>query len=703
MLEQLERARRRCLRCSQSRRHSVSGRIIACALLAWAAILSSHANAQVIKQLTVEIKTADERFAGTDDDIHLEIAGLQLPLDNPDRDDFERNNRDTFVIPVPGRGIDLAWLRELGTLAVVKTEDSFWGGGWGFEGIRLFGEGPTPIYQNDSVNRSLDGSHQDPDRTWRTDLDDPGWNLPEPPPPWPPCTVFPDVDEGGPKLVDSDCDGIPDDTDTTTDIPPDTDGDGLPDAWEEQNGEDPLAANPDVDADGWSNVGNLRSVLVLSAIEVLDEREDLGNDEIYVVAEDVRFPVDLGLDGYWSVNDGDRTAPSIIVDVRVSSGLSGPPAVERYKTRLRLRESDFEWFESPTDDTYTVFEEVQWPTADPIVIEHQDDDLHYRLTFISLSSPFLDPSILDRNGDIDDDQLGEHLEFLISSQDVSVQPTTNQGYDGLADPSQRELFVEIEGSGAAYALPFDALQAVASRYYYNGVSPRFDALIRLVLFDPTTQQAVYDGEPGYLGGGQLIDQISSFTLDDLDNFKRKDDPIFFAEERDGYYRYGIFATTIECAGSFGCARGPSETRLNAPGKDFLVSKTIMLGELTAIVLLHEIGHTLSLCHPEPDADRPVLGVACTDYTDVPEDAVTAMGTDVGADSILAGAIAGAVIGCGIGAGVAAVPGCVVGGVVGGLAGAVLGFLNSDAWQRTVDYHPNEWASIRFFSSVVTDP
>jgi hypothetical protein len=650
-----------------------------------ALLLYDAASAQVITQLTIEIKTGDLRFAGTDDDIHVEIAGLQLPLDNPDKDDFERNNTDTFVIAIPGRGLDLAWLRELGTLAVVKTEDSFWGGGWRFQGIRIFGDGPTPIYSNDAVNRWLDGSHQDPDRTWRTDLDDPGWNLPEPPPPFPPCTVFGDIDVGGPALPDSDCDGNPDATDDAFDPPPDTDADGLPDPWETQNGEDPLVPNTDVDDDGWSNVRNLRSVLVLTTIEVLDEEEDVGNDETYVAVEDVRFPVDLELNGSWSVNDGDVVTANAIVDVRVSSGALPAPAEEHYQTRVRLRESDFEWFESPTDDTYGTFE-VSWPSAEPIVIDHNEDDAHYRLTFVSLTSPFFDPSVLDANGDVDGDQLGERLEARISAQDAAVQPVTIPGYDGLADPAQRELFVEIEAAGADYALPFDALQPVASRYYYNAISPRFDAFV--------------DGEPGYLGGGQLLDHISPFTLSDLDNFKA--DASSFAPQRDAFYRYGVFADEINCSGVNGCARGPSAAIPDRPGQDFLVSRTTMLGEFSAIVLLHELGHTLSLCHPEPDASVPVLGVACLDYTGVGPDDVTAMGTDIGGDSIIAGAAGGCLIGAGIGA-VGGWQGAVAGCLIGGVVGAILGFINSDAWLRTVDYHPNEWASVRFFATTVTTP
>lgn len=273
-------------------------------------------DAQVITELTVDIKTGDLLFAGTDDAIHLYIAGHDLLLDNPERNDFERDNTDRFELSIPGRGLDLDWLRQIGTLSVIKTEDSFFGGGWRFEGITIWGhDDSTPLYENPNVDVWLDGDEND----WHTDLDDSGWNLPEPPPPWPPCTTI-DIEPGGGTFVDSDCDGIPDESDDSFDEPLDSDGDGLPDLFEEQNSLDPL--DPDSDGDGWSDGGNIRSALVLTRIECLDEREDVGRDEIYIVSEDVRFPAGFDLDGYWPMNDDTEMLANVIVDVRVASPAS---------------------------------------------------------------------------------------------------------------------------------------------------------------------------------------------------------------------------------------------------------------------------------------------------------------------------------------------------------------------------------------------
>jgi hypothetical protein len=218
--------------------------------------------------------------------------------------------------------------------------------------------------------------------------------------------------------------------------------------------------------------------------------------------------------------------------------------------------------------------------------------------------------------------------------------------------------------------------------------------------EPSTNLIIYGGDPGYLGGGQLLGTGDTLTLSDLDNFKADD--ATFASERLAYFRYGIFAEEINCAGVNGCARGPSAASPNRANEEFLVSRVTMLGEFSAIVLLHELGHTLSLCHPEPDANAPVLGTACTDYSGVSPDDVTAMGSDIGADSIVVGAVAGCLIGGGIGF-IGGPWGAAAGCVVGGILGAILGLFNSDAWLRTVDYHPNEWDSLMFFNSVVTAP
>ena len=84
----------------------------------------------------------------------------------------ERGNTDRFEIDVPGQRLSVELIRAIGTISILKLEDSFFGGGWDFGGIQVWVNQVTgpPLYENLQVNESLDGGHLD----WHADLDDPG-------------------------------------------------------------------------------------------------------------------------------------------------------------------------------------------------------------------------------------------------------------------------------------------------------------------------------------------------------------------------------------------------------------------------------------------------------------------------------------------------------------------------------------------------
>ncbi len=148
-----------------------------------------------------------------------------------------------------------------------------------------------------------------------------------------------------------------------------------------------------------------------------------------------------------------------------------------FKSRMRLRESDFEFFESPTDDTLQSFELDWGGEAGETSITLDQGDFEYVLTFRWFSTSFRDPVALDGTTDLETDGLTEALEARISAQDASLRPVGKarvEGYDGLADPDFRELFVEVDASGADHRMPFEAKQLVASRYHYRDIAPRFD-------------------------------------------------------------------------------------------------------------------------------------------------------------------------------------------------------------------------------------
>lgn len=110
----------------------------------------------LVNRLEVRITTADVSWAGTDDDVTLTLAGRSWNLDNPDRDDFERGNTDTFKLD-PGTGLHLS---DLHAVQVRKSPDGF-AGGWKLKGVDIRANGST-VFSNQSINRWLEDDH----RTW---------------------------------------------------------------------------------------------------------------------------------------------------------------------------------------------------------------------------------------------------------------------------------------------------------------------------------------------------------------------------------------------------------------------------------------------------------------------------------------------------------------------------------------------------------
>jgi len=662
-------------------------------------LFATSSYAQIVTSIIVEIKTGDERFAGTDDPVHFFIGGKDFNLDNPNHDDFERNNTDKFVLSVNEPDFTVELIKAVGQVGIVKTGDSYFGGGWLFGGIKIWlnDQASTPVFENSSINKWLDGDH----REWYSTIGDEGWNLPDPPP-FPPCHAdsviifFKKAANTSKALVsdgklDSDCDGIPDDVDTSFDPnQPDQDGDGLPDNYEVQNGLDPN--NPDTDGDGWLDNRNKRDMLILTKVECLDEDGsiEIGSDETYLVSEDVRFPLSPTLDNYWEMDDGTKVEPFLIIDTRVSAASNTVPV---YASRIKLREADIMIMEKPFDDTFKSFT-ISWTRNDSKVIDINEDGRHYRLSFKGISVNFMDPDPTNFSGDFDGDGLSDRMEFAISVQADSLRPSTEMkvnGYDGLADPFRRNLFVEVDAVGNDDNLPEDAKQQYASQFYYHSISSRVD--------------------DGYLHGGQSLPYEDEVTFNEM---KFTYYPQHQWNERKKHYRYALFVPSMG---------GSHNGRADRPGKTLIVSRSTMIGSFSSIVFIHETGHTLGLCHPmgtsEPPIPSPtcptphdwnsdwdptfcapgtVSARCCTHYCGVGEHDVTAMGDDVGIEDIVTGGAIGIIVGLAIIA--LFIPG--IGWIAGaalllaaGLIGAITGFFFSDAYLRIVDYHPNEWAALFF--------
>ncbi|MEJ7644736.1 MAG: PLAT/LH2 domain-containing protein [Chryseolinea sp.] len=673
------------------------------------------ARGQIISNVIVEIKTGDKRFAGTDDAVHFFIGGKDFSLDNPNKDDFERNNTDLFQLQVDDPEFTIELIRAIGRIGVIKTGDSYFGGGWYFQGIKIWlnDQSASPIYVNGSINKWMDGDH----REWYTDLGDEGWNLPEPPP-FPPCTVEdpiiiffkPDgtnadsskadtsVSKNAPSAKkgkpDADCDGIPDDSDPTFDPDqPDDDGDGLPNSYEDQNGLDPHSN--DSDSDGWLDNRNVKDLLILTKVQCIDEdgRLEIGSDEIYLVSEDVRFPLSPSLDNYWEMDDDTKVEPFLTIDSRVTGNAA---AIPQYKTRIKLREADFTFLEKPFDDDVASFT-LDWTRNDTKEFEINEDGKHYKLFFKSITVNFMDPSGNSSIADFDGDGLSDELEFKISAQDATLRPSAfsaTMGYNGLANPFRKELFIEVDATSSDDNLQFDAKQQIASQFYYHNIATRID--------------------DGYLKGGEILPykEVVSFNTMKSDYFVNH-----LWNERKSHFRYVLFVPSMG---------GQSNGRADRPGKRIIVSRSTMIGSFSSIVFIHEWGHTLGLSHPigtkEPpspypncptppewnkdfdlrcippvDTKRDSVHCALT-YCGVGDNDVTAMGDDIGIQDLVIGGLTGIFVGLAIIA--LFIPG------IGWVAGAALlaaaailgtlgGFLFSDPYQRVVDYHVNEWAALFF--------
>jgi hypothetical protein len=286
----------------------------------------------------------------------------------------------------------------------------------------------------------------------------------------------------------------------------------------------------------------------------------------------------------------------------------------------------------------------------------------------------------------------------MSLQDPTVQPAMIAGHNGLADPERRELWVEVDASGGDQRLKFDAKQMVASQFAYHGIAPRFD-----------------DGWFGNANDG-LLPYRQVVRPPDADAFFN--DPATFSPQRRALrrsFRYVLLVDDLEeGAGGFGDTRCSGGCRSIVGGVPVLGHT--MTFQAQPIIYMHEVGHTLGLCHRVGDRD-PVNpstcpaspGVRCADFCGIGQESNTAMGSETALDTAgpiigggLAGVGGGIVVGALIGSAfgpVGTVVGAVIGGIVGGAGGALLGaVLGADFYAREVDYDLREWLKLHVFAN-----
>jgi Peptidase family M23/PLAT/LH2 domain len=91
-------------------------------------------NDPLVVKLEVHVTTANEAGAGTDADITVTIAGRTFPLDNPGRNDFERNATDVFIL-TPWSGLRTSMLR--GGIRIHKSPDGSPLDAWLLDGVKV--------------------------------------------------------------------------------------------------------------------------------------------------------------------------------------------------------------------------------------------------------------------------------------------------------------------------------------------------------------------------------------------------------------------------------------------------------------------------------------------------------------------------------------------------------------------------------------
>lgn len=107
----------------------------------------------LVNTLNLTVSTADVRWAGTDDDVTLEMAGRTWDIDS-DADDFERNSTRSYELD-PKTGMNAG---DLHSLTIRKSPDGS-AGGWKLKGLKLKVNG-IDIYNNQAINQWLEDDHR---------------------------------------------------------------------------------------------------------------------------------------------------------------------------------------------------------------------------------------------------------------------------------------------------------------------------------------------------------------------------------------------------------------------------------------------------------------------------------------------------------------------------------------------------------------
>ncbi len=239
-------------------------------------------------------------------------------------------------------------------------------------------------------------------------------------------------------------------------LPLDPDRDCLATADELRLGTDPN--NPDTDGDGWfDGPCNERRKLILVRIHARDEQEDFGDDELYLVADDLRHPRG-DLDDVWDFDDGDSMTTSWLLAQRVR----GTGDARLALVRVEGWEDDFELLNTwtPDDLLFELTVDLGAHAHGTILTERRagDDDYDYELTLRVDVERFADPSPLEADVDGDGDGIVESDEARVA-----------RDLGGLADPERPDVLVEVDWM-RGHALRTQAKRQVVTQLARNGLT-----------------------------------------------------------------------------------------------------------------------------------------------------------------------------------------------------------------------------------------
>lgn len=302
--------------------------------------------------------------------------------------------------------------------------------------------------------------------------------------------------------------------------------------------------DPDTDDDGWfDGPCNQRVQLYLTYIKAYDEQEDIGRDELYLIADNIRHP-SSDLDDYWSFDDGDGKSYNRLMATRV-----------RGRNTNGFRVIDLEGWEDDVEIANTWY-------PDDLLFEHEIDvgayndgqtftrrlsksDWDYKLTFRVEIEHFADPNPLGV-GDTDGDGIDDHSEYQVA-----------RDFGGIADPFRQDILVEVDWMDG-HGLGTRAKRLVTTQLHRHGY------------FLYIHRNAEIDTD-GCLTRSEAIDTYNSdFNYEGYDAF-----------------RYAVMGETL-----WNDASGV------AIGDTFLVDdSTWWINSMTlpqAGTFIHELGHTLGL-------------------------------------------------------------------------------------------------------------